>query len=113
MLERGLPINHTTIYRWVQRYVPELEKRCRPHLIPWNDSWKVDETSIKVKKVWTYLYRAVDSQGNTLEFLWSLTRDAAAATHFFCHALHATADSTLQAQQVALPTAPMVPTPTR
>jgi hypothetical protein len=48
-----------------------------------------------------------------LEFLWSLTRDAAAATHFFCHALHATADSTLQAQQVALPTAPMVPTPTR
>jgi IS6 family transposase len=113
MLERGLPIDHTTIYRWVQRYAPELEKRCRPHLIPCNDSWKVDETYIKVKKVWTYLYRAVDSQGNTLEFLLSPTRDAETATRFFCHALHATADSTPQAQQVAPPTAPMVPTPRR
>jgi len=60
MAERGLHVDHTTIYRWVQRYAPELENRCRPHLKACNDSWKVDETSIKVKKVWMYLYRAID-----------------------------------------------------
>jgi len=64
MRERGLSIDHTTIYRWVQCYAPELEKRCRPHLKACNDSWKVDETYIKIKKTWTYLYRAVDSEGN-------------------------------------------------
>jgi hypothetical protein len=50
MLERGLHVDHTTIYRWVQRYAPELEKRCRPHLKATNDSWRVDETYVKVKK---------------------------------------------------------------
>jgi IS6 family transposase len=83
MLERGLHIDHTTIYRWVQHYAPELEKRCRPHLKATNDSWRVDETYVKVKKVWMYLYRAVDSQGNTLEFLLSATRDAQAVKRFF------------------------------
>ena len=68
MLERGLHVDHPTIYRWVQHYAPELEKRCRPYLKATNDSWCVDETYIKVKKVWTYLYRAVDSQGNTWNF---------------------------------------------
>src|SRR5437879_1147468 len=82
MAERGLTVDHTTIYRWVQRYAPELDKRCRPHLKTCNDSWKVDETYIKIKKVWMYLYRAVDSQGNTLEFLLSPTRDAEAAKRF-------------------------------
>ncbi|EFH85229.1 IS6 family transposase [Ktedonobacter racemifer] len=89
MRERGLSVDHTTIYRWVQRYAPELQKRCRPHLKTANDSWRVDETYIKVKGVWTYLYRAVDSQGNTLEFLLSLTRDAPAAKRFFAKALGA------------------------
>src|SRR5260221_11248637 len=55
MAERGLAVDHTTIYRWVQQYAPELEKRCRPHLKACNDSWKVDETSIKIKTVWMYL----------------------------------------------------------
>ena len=76
MQERGLSVDHTTIYRWVQHYAPELEKRCRPHLKMTTDSWRVDETYVKVKKVWQYLYRAVDSQGRTLEFLLSPTRDA-------------------------------------
>src|SRR6478609_10921478 len=62
MLERGLHVDHTTIDRWVQRYAPELEKRCRPHLKIISDSWRVDETSVKVKGVWMYLCRAVDSQ---------------------------------------------------
>ena len=61
MCERGLHIDHTTIYRWVQCYAPELEKRSSTHLKTTNDSWRVDETYIKVKKVWMYLYRAVDS----------------------------------------------------
>jgi IS6 family transposase len=68
MVERGLHVNHTTIHRWVQHYAPELEKRCRPHLKACKDSWRVDETYIKVKKEWVYLYRAVDSEGNTLDF---------------------------------------------
>jgi transposase-like protein len=89
MLERGLPVDHTTIYRWVQRYAPELEKRCRPHLKPTTDSWRVDETYVKVKGVWMYLYRAVDSQGNTLEFWLSATRDTQAAKRFFTKALRA------------------------
>jgi transposase, IS6 family len=65
MLERGLSVDHTTIYRWVQLDAPELEKRCRPHLKTTNDSWRVDETYRKVKGVWTYLYRAVDSPSGT------------------------------------------------
>ncbi len=109
MAERGLSVDHTTIYRWVQQYAPELEKRCRPHLKATTDSWKVDETYIKVRKTWMYLYRAVDSQGNTLEFLLSQRRDAEAAKRFFVKALHATACSVSQArpveEQVAQPTA--------
>jgi transposase-like protein len=91
-----LHVDHTTIYRWVQRYAPELEKRCRPHLKVCNDSWKVDETYIKVKKVWMYLYRAVDSQGKTIEFLLSPTRDAEAAKSFFLKALQSSARSASQ-----------------
>jgi transposase, IS6 family len=94
VLERGLHIDHTTIYRWVQHYAPELEKRCRLHLKATNDSWRVDETYIKVKKVWMYLYRAVDSQGNTLEFLLSPKRDTEAAKRFFSKALAVTHAST-------------------
>jgi transposase-like protein len=89
MLERGLSVDHTTIYRWVQRYAPEVEKRCRTHLKTTTDSWRVDETYIKVKGVWTYLYRAVDAQGNTLEFLLSPTRDAEATKRFFSKTLAA------------------------
>ena len=94
MRERGLYIDHTTIYRWVQHYAPELEKRCRPHLNMTNDSWRVDETYIKVKKAWMYLYRAVDSRGDTLEFLLSPTRNTHAAKRFFSKTLAASHTST-------------------
>ena len=89
MLERGLHVDHSTIYRWVQQYAPELEKRCRPYLKPPTDSWRVDETYIKIKKVWMYLYRAVDSEGKTLDFWLSPTRDGEAAKHFFLKTLAA------------------------
>ena len=94
MRERGLHIDHTTIYPWVQHYAPELEKRCRSHLKATNDSWCVDETSVKVKKVWMYLYHAVDSQGNTLEFLLNPMCDEEAAKRFFAKALAAPHSST-------------------
>jgi transposase, IS6 family len=64
-----------------------MEKRCRPHLKACNDSWRVDETYMKIKKTWMYLYRAVDSEGSTLEFLLSPTRDAEAAKRFFVTSL--------------------------
>ena len=90
MMERGLTVDHSTVYRWVQAYAPELDKRCRSHLKPTNDSWRVDETYIKVKGEWKYLYRAVDSSGNTLDFMLSAKRDARAAKRFFRKALNAT-----------------------
>ncbi|MFK8184979.1 MAG: IS6 family transposase [Phormidesmis sp.] len=89
MLERGIKVDHTTIYRWVQTYSSELDKRCRRHLKPTNDSWRVDETYIKVKGVWKYLYRAVDSEGNTMDFMLSAKRNAKAAKRFLKKVLNA------------------------
>ena len=87
MEERGLSMAHTTIMRWVHQYGPELDERVRRHLKPTNDSWRVDETYIKVKGQWMYLYRAVDSEGNTIDFYLSKTRDKKAAKCFFKKAL--------------------------
>jgi IS6 family transposase len=83
MAERGLTVDHSTIARWVLAYAPELEKRVKPQLKLTDDSWRVDETYIKVKGQWVYQYRAVDSEGHTLDFRLSATRDAEAATAFF------------------------------
>ena len=85
--DRGVTVAHTTVFRWIQAYAPEIEKRIRPHLRSSNGSWRVDETYVKVKGRWTYLYRAVDSQGQTIDFLLSAKRDAAAAKRFFRKAL--------------------------
>lgn len=87
--ERGLDLHHTTVFRWVQKYGPELDLRCRPHLKPTNDSWRVDETYIKIKGQDRYLYRAVDSQGKTIDFLLTAKRDAQAAKRFPHKALNA------------------------
>src|SRR5690242_3919420 len=76
MAERGLSVDHPTISRWVQQYASELEKGCRSHLKATPDSWKVDQTSIKVRTNWMYLYRAVDSEGNAPSVLLSPTHDA-------------------------------------
>jgi IS6 family transposase len=59
--ERGLEADHTTVWRWVQHYGPELQQRLRRHLKPTNKSWRVDETYVRVKGHWCYLYRAIDS----------------------------------------------------
>jgi len=89
MVDRGLSINHTTIYRWVQQYAPEIKKRSRGSFRSTNDSYRVDETYIKVKGLWKYLYRAVDSEGDTIDFMLSAKRDQKAAERFFRRALKA------------------------
>ena len=81
--DRGVTVDHTTIFRWIQAYAAELEKRIRPQLRLSNGSWRVDETYVKVKGRWTYLYRAVDSRGQTIDFMLSAKRDAEAAKRFF------------------------------
>ena len=90
MQGRGVEVDHSTINRWVLKYAPELDKRIRPHLKPANDSWRVDETYVKVKGKWKYLYRAVDSQGNTLDFLLRAKRNAKATERFLRKTLNAT-----------------------
>ena len=87
MAERNLTVDHVTIWRWVQRYAPELNRRCRRELRMTNRSWRVDETYLRVAGKWTYLYRAVDSTGATIDFLLSAKRDAAAAKRFLQKAL--------------------------
>jgi transposase, IS6 family len=75
--------DHTTIERWVKRYGPEIEKRLRRQPACISASWRVDETYIKVRGKWVFLYRAVDKQGNTVDFLLSEKQDKAAAEGFF------------------------------
>ena len=87
MAERGINLVHTTILRWVQRYVPEFEKKWSRFARPVGTSWRVDETYIRVRGQWKYLYRAVDKQGNTVDFLLSEHRDIAAAKRFFTQAV--------------------------
>jgi IS6 family transposase len=79
MTERGLSIDHVTIWRWVQRYAPILNQRIRRELRRPNRSWRIDETYVKVAGNWAYLYRAVDSTGETIEFMLSPKRDLIAA----------------------------------
>ena len=87
MAERGLSVDHSTLNRWVLQYGPELDKRCRPYLRTTNDSWRVDETYVKVTGEYKYLYRAVDSNSQTLDFMLSARRKAKAAKRFLKKAL--------------------------
>lgn len=87
MTERGITVDHTTLYRWVQRYAPELEKRALWYQNRLSFSWRVDETYIKVRGQWKYLFRAIDKTGRTLDFYLSTTRNAKAAKRFLAKAL--------------------------
>src|SRR5918992_44257 len=83
LAERGLFVDASCVWRWVQAYAPEIDKRCRPHLKFTNKSYRIDETYIKVKGKDRYLYRAVDSTGQTIDFLLTAKRDAESAKRFF------------------------------
>lgn len=82
LTKRGLVVDARCVWRWVQAYAPELNKRCRPYLKFTNNSYRVDETYIKVKGQEKYLYRAVDSTGQTIDFLLTAKRDKTAARRF-------------------------------
>jgi transposase-like protein len=87
MEERGVNVDHTMIYRWVQHYAPEIEKRLRWYYRQsYSSSWQVDETCVKVKGEWKYLYRAINKEGRTLDFFLSQTRSMAMAKRFLCKA---------------------------
>jgi putative transposase len=92
MEERGVSVDHSTINRWTIRFLPLIEKMARKHKRPVGASWRMDETYIKVKGVWKYLYRAVDKQGKTVDFMLTAKRDMAAAKRFFDKAMEANGD---------------------
>ena len=83
MQERGMTVDHSSINRWAIRFLPLLEKAFRKHKHAVGTSWRMDETYIRVNGAWKYLYRAVDKQGQTVDFLLTAKRDAAAARRFF------------------------------
>ena len=83
MAERDIGVDHSTVHRWVIKLVPLFEKTFRKHKRPVGKSWRMDETYIKVKGSWKYLYRAVDKAGNTIDFLFRAKRDKVAARRFF------------------------------
>jgi transposase-like protein len=87
MAERGIELTHTTILRWVQHYTPEFEKRWNRYARPVGGSWRCDETYVKVKGEWVYLYRAVDKAGKTVDFYLSRKRDVSAAKAFLRKAM--------------------------
>src|ERR1700722_5933192 len=99
MEERGIDVDHTTIYRWVQHYAPEMEKRLRWYYRTNFDlTWHVDETYVKIKGEWKYLYRAIDKGGRTIDFYLSHTRNSAAAKRFLCKALKDQSEFSLPAK---------------
>jgi transposase-like protein len=89
LAERGVTVDHVTVYRWVQRFTPEFIEAARPCRHAPDDRWFVDETYLKVAGKWDYLYRAVDQHGQVIDVLLSIRRDLAAARRFFTQALRA------------------------
>ena len=87
MGERGVAVDHSTLNRWVIKYAPEIEKQFRRHQRPVGRSWRLDETYVKIKGKWAYLYRAVDTEGHTIDFLLTPTRDRDAAAAFLHKAI--------------------------
>ncbi len=88
MSERGIRLAHTTILRWVQHYTPDFEKRWKRYARPVGGSWRMDETYVKVRGEWVYLYRAVDKAGKTVDFFLSRQRDVKAAKAFLRQAMN-------------------------
>ena len=86
LAERGITVDHVTVYRWVQTFTPEFIDAARPARRAAGDRWFVDKTCVKVTGRWSYLYRAIDQHGQVIDVMVSTRRDAAAARHFFTRA---------------------------
>ena len=89
MQERGAVVDHSTLNRWVIKYAPEVEKQFRRRQRPVGKSWRMDKTSVRIKGQGKYLYRAVDKDGQTVDFLLTPHRDRAAAEAFLFKAIRA------------------------
>ncbi|MDP5220243.1 IS6 family transposase [Ruegeria sp. 2205SS24-7] len=88
MAERGVSVDHATLNRWVVKYSPLVARAAQKRKASSEESWRMDETYLKVRGEWVYLYRAVDRDGQTLDFMLSKKRDTKAAKKFFANALH-------------------------
>jgi transposase-like protein len=114
LAERGVTVDHVTVYRWVQRFTPEFIEAARPCRHAPDDRWFVDETYLKVAGKWTYVYRAVVQHGQVIDVLLSVRRDLAAARRFFTRALRVgTVPAEVKTDRAHLPAGPrrVVPRP--
>ena len=100
LTERGIKVDHVTIYHWVQRFTPLLGEAARPCRHTVGDRWQVDETSVKVAGQWRYVYRAVDQFGQVIDVFVSARRDATAARRFFERAIGSTRSGPLRSPPI-------------
>jgi transposase-like protein len=108
LAERGVEVDHVTVYRWVQRFTPLLAEAARPCRHSVGDRWQVDETYVKVAGQWRYVYRAIDQFGQVIDVFVSPQRDASAARRFFERAMDATRITPSEVVTDRAPTYPMV-----
>jgi len=108
LAERGVEVDHVTVYRWVQRFTPLLAEAARPCRHSVGDRWQVDETYVKVAGQWRYVYRAIDQFGQVIDVFVSPQRDASAARRFFERAMDATRVTPSEVVTDRAPTYPMV-----
>jgi transposase-like protein len=108
LVERGIEVDHVTVYRWVQRFAPLLAEAARPCRHAVGDRWEVDETYVKVAGRWRYAYRAIDQFGQVIDVFMSARRDATAAGRFFKRALGTTKMAPVEVVTDQAATYPMV-----
>ncbi len=108
LAERGITVDHVTVYRWVQRFTPLLIDAARPCRHAPGDRWFVDETYVKVAGRWVYLYRAIDQHGQVIDVLLSTRRDATAARRFFQRAISVTKVTPVEVTTDQAPVYPVV-----
>jgi transposase-like protein len=108
LAERGIEVDHVTVYRWVQRFMPLLAEAARPCRHQVGDRWYADETYVKVAGRWRYVYRAIDQFGHVIDVFISVRRDATAARRFFEHAIGATKTTPMEVVTDLAPVYPAV-----
>jgi transposase-like protein len=108
LAERGVEVDHVTVYRWVQRFMPLLAEAARPCRHRVGDRWQVDETYVKVAGRWRYVYRAIDQSGQVIDVFVAMRRDATAARRFFKHAIGTTKTTPMEVVTDLAPVYPAV-----